>query len=135
MTPDQFRRLALSFAGCEEHAHHHHPDFRVQGKIFATLGYPDETRAMVILTPEQQAEFLHDSPEVFSPAAGAWGRNGSTTICLPKAKKAILQPAVQGRLAEGDRLCRRRKRRSQPRAKPSRGNAILMRCPVCLRRS
>jgi predicted DNA-binding protein (MmcQ/YjbR family) len=96
MTLDQFRRLALSFAGTEEHAHHHHPDFRVSGKIFATLGYPDETRAMVILTPEQQAELLHDYPEVFAPAAGAWGRSGSTTICLPKAKKAMLQLAVQG---------------------------------------
>jgi hypothetical protein len=96
MTPDQFRRLALSFGAVEEHAHHHHPDFRVNGKIFATLGYPDETRAMVILTPEQQAEFIHDYPEVFAPAAGAWGRNGSTTICLRKATKAALQPAVQG---------------------------------------
>ncbi len=95
MTPDQFRRLALSFNAVEEHAHHHHPDFRVSGKIFASLGYPAETRAMVILTPEQQAEFIHDYPKVFAPAAGAWGRNGSTTIVLPKAKKTILQPAVQ----------------------------------------
>ena len=95
MTPDQFRRIALCFDAVEEHAHHHHPDFRVSGKIFATLGYPDETRAMVILTPEQQAEFIHDYPEVFAPAAGAWGRNGSTTICLSKARKAILQSAVQ----------------------------------------
>jgi len=95
MTADQFRRLALSFEGVEEHAHHHHPDFRVNGKIFATLAYPDQTRAMVILTPEQQGEFLHDSPEVFASAAGAWGRNGSTTIFLPKAKKAMLRPAVQ----------------------------------------
>jgi YjbR len=96
MTPDQFRRLALSFAGAEEHAHHHHPDFRVNGKIFATLGYPDDARAMVILMPEQQVELLHDHPGVFVPVAGAWGRSGSTTICLPKAKKAILHPAVQG---------------------------------------
>jgi predicted DNA-binding protein (MmcQ/YjbR family) len=96
LTADQFRRLALNLAGAEEHAHHHHPDFRVNGKIFATLGYPDETRAMVILTPEQQAEFLNDYPEIFAPAAGAWGRNGSTTIALPKATKTILQPAVQG---------------------------------------
>jgi|SRR5664279_3098126 len=95
MTPDQFRRLALSFADTEEHAHHHHPDFRVGGKIFAALGYPDETCAMVILTPEQQAELLHDHPEVFAPAAGAWGHNGSTTIALPKVTKAILQPAIQ----------------------------------------
>ncbi len=94
MTADQFRRLVTSFTGSEEHAHHHHPDFRVQGKIFATLGYPDETRAMVILTPEQQAEFIHDFPEVFSAAAGAWGRMGSTSIFLPKAKKVVLRPAV-----------------------------------------
>ena len=95
MTADQFRHLALSFAGVEEHAHHHHPDFRVNGKILGSLGYPEKTRAMVILTPEQQAEFLHDHPEVFAPAAGAWGRNGSTTIALPKATDTILQPAVQ----------------------------------------
>jgi YjbR len=95
MTPDQFRRLALAHEGAEERAHHHHPDFRVNGKIFATLGYPDHTRAMVILTPEQQAEFIHDYPEVFAPCAGAWGRNGSTSIALPKATKAIMQPAVQ----------------------------------------
>ena len=96
MTAEQFRRLVLSFQGAEERAHHHHPDFRVNGKIFATLGYPDETRAMVALTPEQQAEFVHDHPDVFSPAAGAWGRNGSTSVCLPKAKTAVMQPAVQG---------------------------------------
>ena len=112
MTPDQFRRLALSFDGVEEHAHHHHPDFRVSGKIFATLGYPDETRAMVILTPEQQAEFLHDYPEVFAPAAGAWGRDGSTTIALPKATED--HPATRGarRLAKG-RLCRRREEKEE----------------------
>lgn len=95
MTPDQFRRLVLSFAGAEEHSHQHHPDFRLNGKIFATIGYPDPSHAMVKLTPEQQADFMHDFPEVFSPAAGAWGRQGSTVISLPQAKKAILQPAVQ----------------------------------------
>jgi YjbR protein len=95
MTPDQFRRLVLSFAGAEERSHQHHPDFQMNGKIFATMGYPDETRAMVKLTPEQQAEFLNDFPEVFSPASGAWGRQGSTVICLAKAKKAVMQPAVQ----------------------------------------
>src|SRR5271165_6878068 len=95
MTADQFRRLLLSFAGSEERAHHGHPDFRVKGKIFATLGYPDQTHGMVQLTPEQQAEFLHDHPLVFVPAAGAWGRKGSTIVDLRKANKADLQLAVE----------------------------------------
>lgn len=94
MTPDQFRKLVLSFANTEERAHHHHPDFRVKGKLFATLGYPDATRAMVKVTPEQQAEFVHDHPEVFSPVNGAWGKQGCTSVCLPKATKASLQPAA-----------------------------------------
>ncbi len=94
MTAEQFRKLVLSFPDTEERAHHGHPDFRVGGKIFATLGYPDQTRGMVQLTPEQQAELMHDHPLVFSPAAGAWGRNGSTIVHLPKATKAVLQTAV-----------------------------------------
>src|SRR5271167_82268 len=84
MTADQFRRLALSFPNGEEHAHHRHPDYRVRGKIFATLGYPDKKRAMVKLTPEQQADFVHDQPEVFSPVNGAWGRQGATSVLLSK---------------------------------------------------
>lgn len=115
MTADQFRRLALSLSGCEEHAHHHHPDFRVQGKIFATLGYPDATWAMVILTPEQQAEFMHDFPEVYSPAAGAWGRNGSTSISLPKAKKVILQPAVEAAWQNAIASAAAKKKKPTPR--------------------
>jgi len=95
MSPDQFRRLALSLADTEERAHHHHPDFRAKGKLFATLGYPDDTRAMVKLTLEQQAEFMHDHPTVFSPSAGAWGRQGCTSVLLPKATKTALEPAVR----------------------------------------
>jgi hypothetical protein len=95
MTADQFRKLVLSFSDTEERAHHDHPDFRVGGRIFATLGHPDQTRGMVQLTPEQQAEFINDHPLVFSPAAGAWGRNGSTIVDLPKATKAVLQVAVE----------------------------------------
>jgi hypothetical protein len=95
MRPDQFRRLALSFPDSEERAHHHHPDFRVNGKIFATLGYPDETRAMVNLTPEQQDEFVHDEPDVFFPVNGAWGRKGATNVRLPKARKAVMQRALE----------------------------------------
>jgi len=95
MTPDQFRRLALSCADTEERAHQGHPDFRVQGRVFATLGYPRLGWGMVKLTPEQQEVFLHDRPGVFSPAAGAWGRQGCTLVCLPKARKEILQNAIQ----------------------------------------
>jgi hypothetical protein len=69
MTAEQFRRLVMLLPAAEEHEHHHHPDFRLYGKIFATMGYPDATHAMVRLTPEQQAEFMHDHPEVFSPCA------------------------------------------------------------------
>jgi hypothetical protein len=95
MTAEQFRRLVLSFVDTEERAHHGHPDFRVAGKIFATLGYADSKQGMVQLTPEAQAEFMHDYPQVFSPAAGAWGRNGSTLVYLPKATQGILKLAVE----------------------------------------
>ena len=87
MTANDFRNLVLSIAGSEEHAHHGHPDFRIQGRLFATLGYPDTTRAMVKLTPEQQSEFMYDFPAVFSPVNGAWGRQGCTSVYLPKARK------------------------------------------------
>lgn len=95
MTADQFRTLLLSFPNTEERAHHGHPDFRVGGKIFATLGHPDQTHGMVQLTPEQQAEVLHDHPQVFSPAAGKWGEKGSTIVNLPKATKTLLKTAVE----------------------------------------
>jgi len=58
-----------------------HPDFRVSGRIFATI-YPDHERGMVQLTPDQQREFMRDHPAVFEPASGAWGRGGSTTVIL-----------------------------------------------------
>ena len=95
MTPEQFRRLAVNSPGAEEHDHHYHPDFRIGGKIFATMGFPDETRAMVKLTPEQQVEFVHDYPQVFSPCAGKWGEQGATSIDLRKARKAVIQRALE----------------------------------------
>jgi hypothetical protein len=101
MTANQFRTLVLSFPDTEERAHHGHPDFRVQGRIFATIGHPDDTRGMVQLTPEQQAEFMHDHPEVFSPAAGKWGQNGSTIVNLPKGTKMVLLTAVEAAWKNG----------------------------------
>jgi hypothetical protein len=116
MTADQFRRLVLSFPDTEERAHHGHPDFRVSGKIFATLGYPDTSRGMVQLTPEQQAEFMHDHPLVFLPAAGAWGRGGSTLVELRKATKAVLQTAIEAAYKNAVDAALKRAKRSKVRA-------------------
>ena len=94
MTADQFRRLALSLPGVSERSHMNHPDFRVGGKIFATLGAPNNTWGMVKLTPEQQRQFVRDEPKVFVPVKGAWGKQGCTNVCLKPATKAILSPAM-----------------------------------------
>ncbi|HET9419442.1 MAG TPA: MmcQ/YjbR family DNA-binding protein [Chthoniobacterales bacterium] len=77
-----------------ESAHMNHPDFRVGGKIFATLGYPDADSAVVKLPPSQQGELVHDKPTVFAPAAGAWGRRGYTQLYLPKAKPPRVREAL-----------------------------------------
>jgi hypothetical protein len=71
-----------------------HPDFRVNGKIFATLGYPDSNWGMVKLRPEQQGKFVQTDPGVFSPAKGAWGRRGYTSVYLKAAKVALLREAM-----------------------------------------
>ena len=81
MTPDEFRRIAVSMNGAVEGAHMGHPDFRANGKIFATL-YPDGEHGMVKLTPEQQQDFMSTDDDVFAPASGAWGRQGCTTVRL-----------------------------------------------------
>ncbi|MGQ0559047.1 MAG: MmcQ/YjbR family DNA-binding protein [Sphingosinicella sp.] len=81
-TPDEFRRIALSLPGAVEQAHMGHPDFRVGGKIFATLGYPDEAHGMVALLPEQQELAVDAEPKAFQPSAGAWGRQGATGVTL-----------------------------------------------------
>jgi hypothetical protein len=85
MTAEEFRKMALSLPEASEAAHMGHPDFRVGGKIFATLSPPGEGWAMVKLTPEQQERFVKNAPDVFVPAAGAWGRRGGTTVYLAKA--------------------------------------------------
>jgi hypothetical protein len=94
MTPDDFRRLALSFPETVEAEHMNHPDFRVAGKIFATLSYPDSTYGMVKLSPLDQDKFVQEAPEVFTPVPGYWGRNGATHVHLKKATKKTLQPAL-----------------------------------------
>ncbi|SRR5579883_176324 len=95
MMPDDFRRLALALEGAEERVHMHHPDFRVGGRIFATLGYPDAAWGMVKLNPEQQNDLVHAQPAVFSPVNGAWGRQGCTRVALSAATAAVLGPAIR----------------------------------------
>jgi|SRR4029453_8370873 hypothetical protein len=94
MTPNEFRKLALSFPEAIESAHMDHPDFRVGGRIFATLGYPDEHWAMVKLSSDEQNEFVRTSPGVFATAKGAWGRQGATNINLPAATIDIVREAL-----------------------------------------
>ena len=93
-TPSDFRRIALSLAETEEHKHMNHPDFRVAGKIFATLAYPNKQFAMVKLTPIQQEDFVKSHPAVFNPCNGAWGRKGCTNVLLTKANKRVLKEAI-----------------------------------------
>jgi len=95
MTANDFRKIALALPETEERSHMNHPDFRVAGKIFATLGYPDKTRGMVKLSPEDQHNFSKDYPDAFIPVKGAWGRRGATSVYLKAAKKAILAKAIE----------------------------------------
>jgi len=95
MTAADFRRLALSFPDAEEHSHMNHPDFRVAGKIFATLGYPDTSRGMVKLFPDQQEAFVAAHPEMFVPVKGAWGKQGCTNVVLKAAEKERVREAMQ----------------------------------------
>jgi hypothetical protein len=93
MTGDDFRNLALGFPEAVEKAHMNHPDFRVRGKIFATLGQ-DEDRGMVKLTADQQGSFVGAEPDVFQPASGAWGRQGCTIVHLLHAKELTVRQAL-----------------------------------------
>jgi hypothetical protein len=93
MTADVFRRIALSFSEAIEASHMGHPDFRVAGKIFATLG-PDEDWGMVKLTPQQQQSFMQAAPNAFKPATGAWGQRGATIVTLRSAKKSLVKEAM-----------------------------------------
>ena len=93
MTADEFRSMALSLPEAVEAAHMNHPDFRVRGKIFATLG-PGESWGMVKLTPEQQKRFVREEPDVFAPIPGGWGRGGATKVHLETATSEAVRPAL-----------------------------------------
>ena len=93
MTAEEFRRIALGFPETEERSHMGHPDFRVGGKIYATIG-PDEDWGMTKLTAEQQEFFLRTEPKIFEPASGAWGRRGATIIKLAVADEHSVRQAL-----------------------------------------
>ena len=94
MNADDFRRIALSLQGARESSHMGKPDFRVGGRIFATLASADHGYGNLMLTPEQQAAFVEELPEVFVPIAGGWGRTGMTHIRLVAAKEEVLAGAL-----------------------------------------
>ena len=94
-TAADFRRVALSMPGAEESSHMGSPDFRVGGRIFATLASQKQGYGNLMLTPELQAEFVADAPEIFLPIPGGWGRTGSTHIILAAADENTLHGALQ----------------------------------------
>ncbi len=95
MTPDDFKRIALSLPGAEEGSHIGAVDFRVGGRIFATLASVKEGYGNLMLTPEQQQAFVDEAPAVFLPVHGGWGRSGATHIRLAKANEDVLRGALQ----------------------------------------
>ena len=94
MTTDGFRRLAMRMPEAAEVGHMGHPDFRVGGRIFATLGYQAGGWAVVMLAPEQQEAFCAAEPDVFVPVKGKWGARGATSVRLRSAKVSSVRLAV-----------------------------------------
>src|SRR4029077_10752232 len=94
MTAEDFRRIALSFDGAEESSHMGVPDFRVGGRIFATLASQDDGFGNLKLTPELQQLLIAESPDVFLPIKGGWGRMGMTHIRLDEASERQMTDAL-----------------------------------------
>jgi len=94
MKADDFRRIALSMPEASESAHMGHPDFRVGGKIFATLGYPDQDRGVIVLPPDEQGRLVRAYPAIFIPVKGAWGRRGGTQVGLEAVDAPTLRQAM-----------------------------------------
>jgi len=95
MDANDFRRIALSLEGAEESSHMGSPDFRVGGRIFATLASQKQGYGNLMLTPEQQAAFVEEAPELFLPVHGGWGRGGATHVRLAKAKEDVVAGALR----------------------------------------
>lgn len=95
MTAAQFRKIALSLEGAAEGSHMGNADFRVGGRIFATLSLEKQGYGVLLLNPEQQAGMVADAPDVFSPVPGGWGRSGSTRVLLTNVTADVLRDALQ----------------------------------------
>ncbi len=95
MNAGDFRRIALSLEGAEEGSHHGQADFRVGGRIFATLAAEKQGYGNLLLTPEQQAVFVEELPDVFLPVHGGWGRNGATHVRLAVVSEEVLEGALR----------------------------------------
>ena len=122
MTATDFKRIALSLEGAEEGSHMGAVDFRVGGRIFATLASEAQGYGNLALTPTEQKVFVEELPEVFVPVAGGWGRMGMTHIVLAKASEDVLRGALQSawRLRV-QKNARTRKSRGSPRKRSVRG--------------
>ena len=94
MSPNHARKIALSFPEAIESAHMGHPDFRVGGRVFATL-WPDERRAVLVLTSEDQEILVNAEPTIFSPIPGGWGRRGATNVALSTVDTPTLRTAME----------------------------------------
>ena len=94
MNANDFRELALGFDDAEEGAHMGAADFRVGGRIFATLAAEKQGYGNLLLTPEQQTAFVAEAPDIFLPIPGGWGRNGATHIILSAATEDQLLGAL-----------------------------------------
>jgi hypothetical protein len=95
MNASDFRRIALSLPGTEEGSHMGSPDFRVGGRIFATLASQKQGYGNLMLTPEQQADFVAEQPDIFLRVSGGWGRMGATHVRLALANEELLTGALQ----------------------------------------
>jgi hypothetical protein len=113
MNAKDFKRIALSLEGAEEGSHMGAVDFRVGGRIFATLAAVKQGYGNVMLTPEQQAMFVQELPEVFLPIPGGWGRGGATHIRLESANEDVVAGAL--RVAWKLRLDKNAKTGKKPR--------------------
>lgn len=95
MTAEGFRKLALQLPETAEGEHHGVADFRVGGKIFATLAYEKTGCGVLLLSPEQQEGMIADAPEIFAPVPNAWGRQGATLVKLSAVKSDILLSSLR----------------------------------------
>jgi hypothetical protein len=95
VTPSEFRRIALRLPEAVEMSHMGHPDFRVGGKIFATLGYPSDGFGVVMLTPLDQDFFVREYPKAFAPVKGSWGKAGATVVTLRATGQRIGSTALE----------------------------------------